>query len=143
VTFAAAAMAGELAFESLFGQVPQTLSGAPVQLQPYVPEPGVPPITITPELQIHFQLGTGQGAVLMGREMAATGPSPVTGAAGTTLAGLEGGRGGERPRGSNCNAGTAWGATAANAQAVGGNPSAPAAAARMCRAQDRLLAPFR
>ena len=28
--------------ESAFGQVPQSLNGAPVQVQPYVPEPGVP-----------------------------------------------------------------------------------------------------
>src|SRR5260370_179894 len=31
-----------------FGQVPQTLNGPPVQVQPYVPEPGVSLITINP-----------------------------------------------------------------------------------------------
>jgi hypothetical protein len=37
-----AAATGGLALDSVFGQVPQTLSGAPVQVQPYVPEPGMP-----------------------------------------------------------------------------------------------------
>ena len=31
-----------------YGQVSQTLNGPPVQVQPYVPEPGVPVFTINP-----------------------------------------------------------------------------------------------
>lgn len=33
-----------------YGQVSQTLNGPPVQVQPYVPEPGVPLFTINPGL---------------------------------------------------------------------------------------------
>src|SRR5262249_26879476 len=45
--------------ESAFGQVPQSLNGAPVQVQPYVPEPGVPLITITPGALNPFRVGDG------------------------------------------------------------------------------------
>ena len=47
---------------SAFGQVPQSLSGAPVQVQPYVPEPGVPLITITPGALNPFPVGDGTGS---------------------------------------------------------------------------------
>ena len=85
-----------------------TLSGPPVQVRPYVSEPGVPQITINP--------GT---------------PSPFpsdTGGAGTG----GGGTGGDGNVGSsdalNTMMGTTWGNTAvANAEALGVNPSALAA----------------
>jgi hypothetical protein len=92
-------------------QQAQTLNGPPIQLQPYVDEPGVPAVTINP--------GT---------------PNP--------FGGLDGGTGGNRGTGSdgsgsgnvgssdalNTMIGTSWGAqAAANAQALGLNPSALAA----------------
>jgi len=85
-----------------------TLSGPPVQVRPYVSEPGVPQITINP--------GT---------------PSPFpsdTGGAGTG----GGGTGGDGNVGSsdalNTMMGTTWGNTAvANAESLGVNPSALAA----------------
>jgi hypothetical protein len=45
VGMAAAALALEIG-RAASGQTPQTLNGPPVQVQPYVTEPGVPPITI-------------------------------------------------------------------------------------------------
>jgi len=46
-----------------WAQVPQTLNGPPVQVVPYVPEPGVPLITITPGTPNPFpgDGGTGTG----------------------------------------------------------------------------------
>jgi hypothetical protein len=102
---------------SAFGQVPQTLNGPPVQVQPYVPEPGAPMITITPGTLNTFSVGDGSGT---------GGDAAGTGADG----------GGESTGGGTINntealttmLSTSWGATAvANAQALGLNPSALAA----------------
>src|SRR5208283_1616234 len=46
---------------SAFGQVPQSLNGPPVQVQPYVPEPGVPMLTIAPGTLNTFPTGDGSG----------------------------------------------------------------------------------
>jgi hypothetical protein len=48
--------------ELALGQVPQTLNGPPVQVQPYVPEPGVPLITINPGTVNPFSGLDGAGA---------------------------------------------------------------------------------
>ena len=102
---------------SAFGQVPQTLNGPPVQVQPYVPEPGVPMITITPGTLNAFSVGDGSGT-------------------GSDAAGTGGDGGGDATGGVTINntealatmLSTSWGATAvANAQALGLNPSALAA----------------
>lgn len=91
---------------SALGPVPQTLNGPPVQVQPYVSEPGVPMITIAPGTLNTFAIGDGS----------------ATGGDGTGVGTI-----------SNSEAlttmlGTTWGATAvANAQALGLNPSALAA----------------
>ena len=85
-----------------------TLSGPPVQVRPYVSEPGVPQITINP--------GT---------------PSPFpsdTGGAGTGGGGTGGGGNVGSSDALNTMMGTTWGNTAvANAEALGVNPSALAA----------------
>ena len=85
-----------------------TLSGPPVQVRPYVSEPGVPQITINP--------GT---------------PSPFpsdTGGAGTGGGGTGGGGNVGTSDALNTMMGTTWGNTAvANAEALGVNPSALAA----------------
>jgi hypothetical protein len=103
---------------SAFGQVPQSLSGAPVQVQPYVPEPGVPLITITPGALNPFPVGDGTGIAADG--------------AGT---GGDGNGGGETGSGS-VGSSTAlsamlaqpWGTVAvANTQVLGVNASAIAA----------------
>jgi hypothetical protein len=126
VAVAAAAATGGLAFESVFGQVPQSLNGAPVQVQPYVPEPGVPLITITPGTPFPIGAGTGSGG--NGTEIGGEGTgntSSVTGGGGV------GESGSENVGSSTALAamlGTAWGAAAvANAQTVGVNASALAA----------------
>jgi len=125
VAVAAAAATGGLAFESVFGQVPQSLNGAPVQVQPYVPEPGVPLITVTPGTPFLIGAGTGSGD---GTEIGGEGTgdtSSVTGGGGV-------GESGSESVGSStalaAMLGTAWGAAAvANAQTVGVNASALAA----------------
>jgi hypothetical protein len=54
------------------GQTPQTLNGPPVQVQPYVSEPGVPTITINTGSPNPFagvaDTGTGTGAAIGGRK---------------------------------------------------------------------------
>lgn len=97
------------------GQVPATLNGPPVQVQPYVAEPGVPLITINPGTVNPFSGvdGTGSGS--------GNGDGDGTG---------DGGGGGTA--GDSTALGTllaqSWGATAiANAEQLGINPSALAA----------------
>ena len=82
----------------------ETMNGAPVQMQPYVDEPGAPAITIPP--------GTPQPfSGLPGIPATGGGATPATG--GEAL---------------NTMLGTSWGAdAAAAAQAIGVNPSALAA----------------
>jgi len=114
---AAAAITGGLAFESVFGQVPQTLSGAPVQVQPYVPEPGVPLITVTPGTPDPFPIG----------DATASGDSAGTGGDGNG-----GGETGSGTAGSSTALSTMlaqpWGAVAlANLQVLRVNASAIAA----------------
>ena len=92
-----------------FGQVPSVLSGGPpVQVTPYVTEPGVPSITITP--------GTS---------------NPFAGADGSGGSGTGGGTGGGNVGSSDALTtllGTSWGSAAVdNADALGVNPSALAA----------------
>ena len=92
-----------------FGQVPSVLSGGPpVQVTPYVTEPGVPSITITP--------GTS---------------NPFAGADGTGGTGSGGGSGGGNVGDSDALTtmlGTSWGSSAvSSADALGINPSALAA----------------
>ena len=95
-----------------WAQQATTLSGAPVQLQPYVSEPGVPTVSVT--------VGT---------------PNPFGGLNGGdgsgSGSGLSGGSGGGNLGSSdalNAMLGTSWGATAAaNAQSMGLNASALAA----------------
>ena len=100
-----------------YGQVSQTLNGPPVQVQPYVPEPGVPLFTINPGTVNPFSnadsVGVGNGA----------------GADDGTGGGYSSGGGGI---GNSTALGTmlgmSWGNTAVgNAQALGVNPSALAA----------------
>ncbi len=58
---ATAALMLELS-SSAFGQVPSVLSGGPpVQVTPYVSEPGVPPLTITPGTSNPFAGADGSG----------------------------------------------------------------------------------
>ena len=95
-----------------FGQVPATLSGGPpVQVVPYVTEPGVPSITITPGTANPFSGADGSG--------------------GDGSGGTNGGSTGGNVGGSDALStmmGTSWGNTAvSNATAVGVNPSALAA----------------
>ncbi|MEO8713922.1 MAG: hypothetical protein ABI369_02810 [Acetobacteraceae bacterium] len=97
--------------QASLAQQAQTLNGPPVQIQPYVGEPGVPNVTIT--------LGT---------------PNPLGGLTGGTGGTGGGGLGsGGSPSGGSSDAlnimiGTPWGAqVAANAQALGVNASALAA----------------
>jgi hypothetical protein len=130
---AVAAASTGMALESwgtAFGQVPQTLNGPPVQVQPYVPEPGVSLITINP----------GSPNPLPIADAAASGGNDTgNGGDGGANAGNDSGDGGDVTTvggsgnvGSNTALatmlGTAWGATAvANAQTLGVNPSALAA----------------
>jgi hypothetical protein len=129
VAVAAAAIAGELVFESVFGQVPQTLSGAPVQVQPYVPEPGVPLITITPGTPNPFPIGDGTGSGSDGTGNGGDGAVAGDGSGGDNTGGVGTLSGAVNGSGAlTAMLGTAWGATAvANAQAIGVNPSALAA----------------
>jgi hypothetical protein len=93
-----------------FGQTAVTLNGPPVQVVPYVSEPGVPTITINPGTPNPFPAGDGG---------AASGEPGDDGAGGGYVAGSD-------PL--NTMMGTTWGMTAiANAQSVGVNPSALAA----------------
>ena len=91
-----------------------TLNGPPVQVQPYVSEPGVPLITINPGTPNPFAGVDGNGA--------GTGTGAGTGEGGTS-----GGTVGDGTALSTM-MGTDWGSAAiANAQSVGVNPSALAA----------------
>ncbi len=86
-------------------QVTATLSGAPVQVQPYVPEPGVPSFTVP----------TGSPTT-----------TPNTGNSAGTGAGTANNVGGSDPL--NTMLATSWGeAAVSNAEALGVNPSALAA----------------
>lgn len=82
----------------------ETMTGAPVQMQPYVSEPGAPIVTVTPGTSQPFS-GLGSGS--------SGGGSSGTGGGGEAL---------------NTMLGTTWGAQAVtNAQALGVNPSVVAA----------------
>ena len=95
-------------------QQAMTLNGPPVQVQPYVSEPGVPLITVNPGTPNPFAGADGDGA--------RTGTGTGTGDGGTS-----GGTVGDSSALSTM-MGTDWGSTAiANAQSVGVNPSALAA----------------
>ena len=96
-----------------WAQQATTLNGAPVQLQPYVSEPGVPQVTVSVGTPNPFggldgsTTGTGSG-------------SSSTGSGGSTNAGSSDSL--------TTMLGTSWGSeAAANAQALGVNPSALAA----------------
>jgi len=100
-----------------YGQVSQTLNGPPVQVQPYVSEPGVPLFTINPGTVNPFSsadsVGVGNGA------------AADDGTGGDYSSG-GGGIGNSTALGTML--GMSWGNTAVgNAQALGVNPSALAA----------------
>jgi hypothetical protein len=87
------------------GQVPATLNGPPIQVQPYAPEPGVPPLTIAPGTPNPFPDAGDTGTSTGGGTTSAGAGSPLS----TML-------------------GTPWGAQAtANAQALGVSATALAA----------------
>src|SRR6516162_8753721 len=115
---------------SAFGQVPQTLNGPPVQVQPYVPEPGVPLLTINPGTVNPFSGVDGSGAGDQ-TDGGASGSGDGTGARGGTSADATGGdySSSGTAVGNSAALGTMlaqpWGAAAVeNAQALGVNPSA-------------------
>jgi hypothetical protein len=84
-------------------QVSETLNGPPVQVTPYLPEPGVPAITIPQGSPTPITSGTGDGSSTSGGDTSGNDPMD------TMLA-------------------QSWGSTAiADAQALGLNPSALAA----------------
>lgn len=96
-----------------WAQQATTLNGAPVQLQPYVSEPGVPQVTVS----------VGTPNPFGGLDDSTTGTGSETGSTGS---------GGSTNAGSSDSLttmlGTSWGSqAAANAQALGVNPSALAA----------------
>ena len=97
-----------------FGQVPTTLSGGPpMQVVPYVTEPGVPSISITPGTSNPFAGADGSG-----------------GSGSGTGSGSDGGLGGNVGSSDALSAmmSTPWGiAAVSNAQSLGVNPSALAA----------------
>jgi hypothetical protein len=126
----AATVSGGFAFgllEVVCGQVPLTLNGPPVQVQPYVPEPGVPLITINPGTVNPFSgadssnagsagggSGTGADGLGIGDSTGADYSSGGVGVGNSTALGTM--------------LATSWGNTAvATAQALGVNPSALAA----------------
>jgi hypothetical protein len=135
-TLVIAAAPGCFALElciSAFGQVPQTLNGPPVQVQPYVPEPGVPLLTINPGTVNPFSGVDGSGAGDQ-TDGGASGSGDGTGARGGTSADATGGdySSSGSAVGNSAALGTMlaqpWGAAAVeNAQALGVNPSALAA----------------
>jgi len=97
------------AADPVLAQQAMTLNGPPVQVQPYVSEPGVPLITITPGILNPFAGADGVG----------TGSGTGDGGAGGTVA---------DSTALSTMMGTDWGSVAiANAQSVGVNPSALAA----------------
>jgi hypothetical protein len=90
-----------------WAQVSQTISGPPVQVTPFVGEPGVPLVTINPGTVGPVQDGSGTGTG--GSDSSGTGSTSGSDALNTLL-------------------GQSWGATAINeAEALGVNPSALAA----------------
>lgn len=102
------------AADPALAQQAMTLNGPPVQVQPYVSEPGVPLITINPGTPNPFAVADGNGA--------GTGTGTGTGDGGSS-----GGTVGDSTALSTM-MGTDWGSAAiANAQSVGVNPSALAA----------------
>jgi hypothetical protein len=130
-----------------FAQVPQTLNGPPVQVQPYVPEPGVPLITINPGTSNPFSgadgvnTGTQTGADASGSTSDST--SGASGSSGVATGDQtvnqdysSDGTGSSMSYGGSATTstalgtmlGTSWGATAVeNAQTLGVNSSAVAA----------------
>lgn len=64
------------------GQVAATLNGPPVQVQPYAPEPGVPPLTITPGTPNPFPDAGGTGTS-SGSTTSASAGSPLSTMLGT------------------------------------------------------------
>jgi hypothetical protein len=131
VATAAAGLGGDL-YQAALGQVPQTLNGPPVQVQPYVPEPGVLLFTINRGTPNPFSGADGAGASSGG-----DGNGSGTDGSGTADATVgdyssdPGGAGGSAVGNSTALGtmlGTSWGAAVvANAQALGVNPSALAA----------------
>jgi len=116
-----------------YGQVSQTLNGPPVQVQPYVPEPGVPLFTINPGTVNPFSsadsVGVGNGTAA-GNGSGSDGTGPDGAAAGDTTGGdySSGGSGISNSTALGTMLGMSWGNTAVgNAQALGVNPSALAA----------------
>jgi hypothetical protein len=116
-----------------YGQVPQTLNGPPVQVQPYVPEPGVPLFTINPGTVNSFldadSVGVGNGTAA-GNGSGGYGTGPDGAAADDATGGdySSGGSGIGNSTALGTMLGTSWGNTAVgNAQALGVNPSALAA----------------
>jgi hypothetical protein len=102
----AAAMAAGSSMPA-WAQVSQTLTGPPVQVTPFVSEPGVPLVTISPGSVNPVQDGSGTG----------TGGSGSSGTSSTSGSDAL-----------NTLLGQSWGATAVNeAEALGVNPSALAA----------------
>ena len=136
VATAGAGLGGDL-YQAAFGQVPQTLNGPPVQVQPYVPEPGVPLITINPGTPNPFSGADGAGAGWRRASSGGDGNGSGTDGSGTADATVgdyssdPGGTGGGAVGNSTALGtmlGTSWGAAVvANAQALGVNPSALAA----------------
>ncbi len=111
-----AAISALVAGPGAFGQVPVTLNGPPVQVQPYVSEPGVPMITINPGTPNPFPGGDGSGS--------GTGTGDTGGGTGDGTGG--GSVGGSEPLYTMM--GTTWGIQAITAvQSLGVNPSAIAA----------------
>jgi hypothetical protein len=103
-----------------WGQQPVTLNGPPVQLQPYVSEPGVPTVTVTLGAPNPFG-GLDGGGGADGED----GADPADGAGNGGLG--SGGSGGSSDA-LNTMLGTRWGAqAAAAAQSLGVNASALAA----------------
>jgi hypothetical protein len=102
-----AATMGAGSWMPAWAQVSQTISGPPVQVTPFVAEPGVPLITINPGTVGPVQDGSGTGTG--GSDSSGTGSTSGSDALNTLL-------------------GQSWGATAINeAEALGVNPSAVAA----------------
>jgi len=114
----AAACAAALAAVPAFGQVATTLNGPPVQVRPYVPEPGLPEITIPQGTPNPFP-----------SDPTSSGPSGDGSGDGSGGGGSSGGGGIVASSDAlSTMLGTPWGAAAvANAQALGVNPSALAA----------------
>jgi hypothetical protein len=115
----AAALSMEVA-SAAFAQTTSLLSGGPpVQVVPYVAEPGVPQLTITPGTANPFAGADGSGG------------SGTGGSEGTNGSGGTGGTGGGNVGSSDALStmlGTSWGGSAvSNATALGVNPSALAA----------------